>query len=421
MSKPVNFECLDALYGDISFGEPLVSLQKLPVIQRLRHVRLSNIDSVSTPGVAGCSRYEHAIGTAYLALRAGIMQYLSEEERYCFLSAAMLHDSAITPYGHLVEEAMQYIGKSVDHEEKWAILLADAQTEAGGVDLQVYCGRESGLRHWAYEIFESRSEIALDLIFQIIKGIGPLGECVASKLDIDNLDNVPRAAYHMGLLVDRDLPIRIAKGMQLSDDHKHLVFSEKVISDIKTWLDLRRAVYDKFMLSADDFAGKIMLLSATLSALKLNIIHREDWKMTDNIYLNKLLACDHESVSQPLKRWLLYDLWSMSTLMWFHGSRPDYTTMRKFGEILTEKLKRHCFAYGIQDKRAREIVVNLRDRASTKLGFNSNKWVLGVASSKKERFSSNQNRELVDIALEDFGWQPLGTSAEQCNLPFFRP
>ena len=232
MSKPDYFKCLDALYGDITFGEPLVSLQRLPVIQRLRHVRLSNIDSLSTPGVSGSSRYEHAVGTAYLASKAGIIQSLTEEERFCFLSAAMLHDSAITPYGHLVEEAMQYLGVNIDHEEKWALLLADSQTEAGGVDLQIYCGRESGLHQWAFKIFQSRYKIALDLIFRTIKGIGSLGECVAGKLDIDNLDNVPRAAYHMGLIIDRELPIRIAQGMQLSADRKRLVFTDKILPDI---------------------------------------------------------------------------------------------------------------------------------------------------------------------------------------------
>ena len=37
---------------------------------------------------------------------------LNEIERNCFLASALLHDSAITPYGHLIEEAMEYLGQN---------------------------------------------------------------------------------------------------------------------------------------------------------------------------------------------------------------------------------------------------------------------------------------------------------------------
>ncbi|MBC8458506.1 MAG: hypothetical protein H8D67_10980, partial [Deltaproteobacteria bacterium] len=362
----------DSLYGDIVFSEPLASLIKLPVMQRLRHVRLSNIDSLSLPGISGISRYEHAVGVGYLCLNTSIIHSITEEkDRLCFLAASLLHDSAITPYGHLVEEAMQYGGENVDHEARWAVIRSDKEIETGGVDLQIYCGRESGLRKWAFNVFKEDFEQALDLIFNIINGKGGLGRCVKGDVDLDNLDNVVRAAYHMGIEVDRELPIRIAKGMSLSKDKGTLIFSRGVVEELKAWLELRRNVYNRFMLSEADFAGKIMLIAATVSALKSNVLHREDWKLSDTKYMEKLCSCKEKTIQEPVKRWLLGDLWSLSKLIWFKGKRPDYKDLQKFSSLLSKELNRECVAYGIQDKRTREILLNLSDKSSITLGSKS--------------------------------------------------
>ena len=60
-------EVLDPLYGDVRFSEAISELLRTPIVQRLRHVRLSNIDSTAMPGIAGITRYEHSLGVAFLA------------------------------------------------------------------------------------------------------------------------------------------------------------------------------------------------------------------------------------------------------------------------------------------------------------------------------------------------------------------
>ncbi len=71
----------DPLYGDVSFEDPLRALILTPAVQRLRHVRLSNIDSMSLPGFAGSTRYEHALGAAAVAAHLGFFGNLLSEER----------------------------------------------------------------------------------------------------------------------------------------------------------------------------------------------------------------------------------------------------------------------------------------------------------------------------------------------------
>src|SRR5687767_4332179 len=95
---------MDALYGEIEFSSEIYELMGCPLVQRLRRIRLSNIDSVSMPGIANGSRYEHSIGVAYLASRLGFRNRISKSDLLVIQAAGLIHDSAITPFCHLAEE-----------------------------------------------------------------------------------------------------------------------------------------------------------------------------------------------------------------------------------------------------------------------------------------------------------------------------
>ena len=64
MAKPPDITYLDVLYGDVALSDEIADLVGRPLLQRLRHIRLSNIDSLDMPGISGTSRFEHALGTA---------------------------------------------------------------------------------------------------------------------------------------------------------------------------------------------------------------------------------------------------------------------------------------------------------------------------------------------------------------------
>ena len=133
---------VDPLYGLVGFDPAVDGLISSPVIQRLRHVRLSNIDSLDMPGVANVSRFEHVVGTAYLAQRVSQNLRLTGESRLRLVAAALLHDWAISSYGHLVEEALQYAGTGFDHELLWRQIESDEKPEEiGGIERQVLVGR----------------------------------------------------------------------------------------------------------------------------------------------------------------------------------------------------------------------------------------------------------------------------------------
>lgn len=205
---------VDPIYGQIRLTESLRTLVQKPVLQRLRHVRLSNIDSIDIPSIANLSRFEHVLGVAHLASSLGIRSSLTRHELLVLDASALLHDWAITSFGHLVEEGLQYVGTNFDHEQRLReIILGISHDEVLGADLQILAGRGAGIRDWARTLVGHDDEQLLRDIMDHIRGGGRLGRLIAGDIDIDNIDNVFRMAFHMGLDVDRRVPSRLAKAI----------------------------------------------------------------------------------------------------------------------------------------------------------------------------------------------------------------
>jgi len=401
----------DSLYGEIELDAEIYDLMRCPLVQRLRYIRLSNIDSLSMPGIANISRYEHSIGVAYLASKVGFSHLLPRNDKLVIEAAGLIHDTAITPFGHLAEEALRYVSSDYDHEAKWSLLLGpESSDELGGVDLQLYLGRESGLRRWAYRTFERDAEHYLEKIFDAVKGTGDYGKCIATDIDLDNLDNVTRIAHHMGIEVDHNLPLLIASKMVQFTMNREIIFSDDSIDLIEQWLQLREKVYNRLMLSRDDFCGKAMLLFASVSAYEKGYIAPSDWILTDQEFMARLLSIKDNDISKSVERWMLYDLWSLSELVWMHGKPPDFRQIYSFSEEISRMIGRTCFAYRIKDKRTRSLSLHLSSGKQVILGKDPSMWLLGVASPVRRNFSSDENNRIAEIASTFFSTIYLGTS-----------
>ena len=98
----------DPLYGTIHLSEFEYELIQLPEVQRLREVRMCNINSLLITGASQISRFEHSIGVMYLAKvwlenNKKILPYPLKAED--ILAAAILHDMQTGPFGH----SLQYV------------------------------------------------------------------------------------------------------------------------------------------------------------------------------------------------------------------------------------------------------------------------------------------------------------------------
>ena len=410
---------LDPIYGNITMVGPLEDLIRTPAVQRLRDVRQSNIDSLSMPGISNVSRYEHCIGAAHLATRVGFRHQLTEVDAVVLQAAALLHDVFIAPFGHLVEEALRYVGVQFNHEEKASQLLQSgtrAEEELGGVDLQMYVGRQAGIRRWAERTFQFAAAEKLQIIFAAGRGRGPFGHCIAGDVDLDNLDNLTRMAFHMGLEVDRTLPVRVAEAMRECSE-EGIVFSDIVRCMLEEWLHLRATVYRKFMLSREDFVGKVMLIFATVTAYRRNVLGPPQyaWRMTDRELIACLAGSRDPEIRQAIDAWLLSELWPLSDLLWMQGHAPSYAEVLAFGEALSEQLQRPCFCYRIADKRVRRLEVRTQGQVLA-IGREPDRWLLGAAArSRSKPFSTDDSRRIRLAASEFFNTQCLGRADSEAE------
>jgi uncharacterized protein len=412
---------LDPMYGSIEFDESLADLVGRPVVQRLRHVRLSNIDSIDIPSVANLSRFEHVIGVAHLAGEVGFRGGLSRVDDLILRGSALLHDWAITSFGHLVEEALQYVGTAFDHEERFReIVLGKSGDEIMGIDLQIIEGRQTGIRDWARKVAASDGDKLMSGIMDHIRGDGRMGRVIAGDIDLDNIDNLFRMAFHMGVPVDRATPKRLAKAMiALTGEPGEPVFQVAAEPDINAWRQVRREVYTNLMLAERDFVGKLMVLSATVQAYEAGELKSSDWNLVDHDFLVRLLRSENRDVRDTAQRWVTGELWDCTPLRWMSGNRPSYSDLLTFSKELGEVLSRPCFAYGIKDKRDRKLITAFDDGSRREYGQNARQWLLGIGSSKRMAFRSREVERAFGFARNVFKVDVIGPAIKEAQACLF--
>lgn len=411
--KSRRIQVLDALYGPISFSEELSALMSAPVVQRMRHIRLSNIDSLALPGIAGLNRFEHVLGTAHLSTIVGCAGSLRSNERIALQAAALMHDWAITAFGHLVEEAFAYVGSKFNHEGKLHELIASpVSSDIGGVNRQVLRGRETGILDWCNQVFGSEADKYLKVITETIAGRGPMGPAIAGEIDLDNIDNLHRIAFHMGLTIDKGAPARLSRCLLGATDSGCPIFAQDARDDLLHWVELRREVYTHLMLGQPDFTTKLMLLYATVHAMRAEEFTDKDWSMTDVDFVSRLLQSKVKEARETTERWMAGEFWEMAPLLWLSGSVPKYSEVGTFSEALAKEIKHPVFAYRIKDKRERLLTIQFEGGAVDVFGSSSKQWLLGVGSPMKRAFTKPQLVVVRKFASEYFGADVLFEQTE---------
>lgn len=383
----------DALYGRVDVPAPYDQLMWAPEVQRLRHVFLSNVPSFDMPGIAQVTRFEHSVGTWALA-KAHVEHNRSHPEDAIVLqTAAMLHDIAMPGLGHLMEEGFKLGGHSFDHESHLDAIFR-GEIDAGGTAFQIFAGRSAQFR----EILE-KAKVPASVathVLECVRGEGPLGHLVSGTVDFDNLDNVTRMAYHMGLETDRLLPMEIAKAMSVVDGQ--LALPEQYLPLIAKWQALRTRVYQKLMFAPRDFAAKTMLVRMLANLVQLNgtgSIAQEDWCLTYEEFTTKLRRNKTSRMHSIFERLYAGQLFDVVGLYWVGGPFPGLAAIARLDDKVKEVTGVECWAYGIPDKRHRSVKVFVPERGeSVQVGRNPTGWLVGACSPKVIR-----NRSSAAVAL----------------------
>jgi HD superfamily phosphohydrolase len=162
----------DPVHGYIEVEDFALALLDSPVLQRLRYIRQLGFSYLVYPG-ANHTRFEHSLGTMFLADAASRQFGLSDNEHILVVAAALLHDIGHGPFSHASEPLMKkYLNHTHDDVERFM------ENGVGGL-----------LRN---------SGIDPDEVCAVIKGKHPLSSIIHGDLDVDRMDYILRDAYYTG-------------------------------------------------------------------------------------------------------------------------------------------------------------------------------------------------------------------------------
>lgn len=270
----------DPLYGRIEFTEFEYGLIKLSEVQRLRYVRMCNINSLLVTGASEISRFEHTIGVLHLAKRWCSAHKMPDSVARDIISAAVLHDMQTGPFGHsmqyvledneidgnFVHEDLSHGWKSTYHQE----VMAGAS----------FAGRPFGAPAYLGKNWEN--------VAAIIRGEGEYGPLIAGTMDLDNIDNVVRLAFHVGVAERADAAVAEELACNMAPIDGGIFLPKSSIPTIERWQFIRRRLYELLLLDWAEFAAKAMLTRAIERAAAYEIIGADSWIRTDSEFLDHL-------------------------------------------------------------------------------------------------------------------------------------
>lgn len=298
-------EIYDPLYGPISFPSEFVEILSCPEIQRLRHVRMCDIHSLNMPGASNISRYEHSIGTAYLARLFARNITTDQHIIDSFTLAALAHDVMTAPFGHSMEYVLTAEETRFDHVDIEYGLFRDNFSALR--EIPVFAGMGRSLER---KIIKNFGQSVLEEMLKHLKGKSRLSTYIDGTIDLDNIDNVYRLAFHLGLPIRKSIPLELANSMRVCSNAEDNIpcFLSQAKNAIKDWGKTRSNLYSLLINFPGEFSAKGMLTRAIELSIRQKIIDLTCWNLTDEGLLDLLLTEGTPQVKNLIQKLMIGEL-----------------------------------------------------------------------------------------------------------------
>ncbi len=413
---------LDRLYGELHFPSLVSDTLDCPGLLRLREVRMANIPFLSFPSFTGVTRYEHSLGVCHLAGIFADKVGLCDKDRIEVMLAALYHDVATPPFGHAVEEVLSDL-HGFDHEEKLREIIIGKAKDLGGQRTQLFLGRSLKL----HKVCQSTHARALGVDVLRIADIAAgslndtLGDVVCSSgIDLDNIDNVIRAATSMGV---REYGPAVAENLarSLVIDEGRVCIDESFSTYLKSWESARSILYGMIYASIKDFSLQTMLKHALRILANVpaeNQLRETDWNLTDDELIHQRLLLNR-STHDIVIRMRLADLYNCLSFLLIEPkdvsvkTAPSlYAIERQAQDIFRRYIERvlkpkrtdfdlpEIIANMYPDKRIRSAgrpVCFMGQKFITKQELQPKRWILGVFTPHHRKWDQE-----AEIALYDY-------------------
>jgi len=330
----------DRLYGKLNFPSLINELLDCPGLIRLRDIRLANVPFFSFPSFAGVSRYEHSLGVCNLANICAKKLELSEKSRFELMIASLYHDVGTPAFAHAIEEVFN-LKYGFNHEDHLLELILGKNRDIGKNRTQLFFGRTLKLEKVCNSPEAKRIGIDIFNVAEIAIGSvnQKLSNLVRSNgIDLDNIDNVIRAASAMGVAkYSPELPIKLANSF--IQYHDKYAFEEVFRDHIYEWINIRKILYKSIYNDINDLALQAMIKEAVKILIeKEKALAIEDWRITDEeLIYNYLLK--HNSTRTITKRFKLGQAYKCLIKLILKGSTVEEQLRGKINEIISLSYK----------------------------------------------------------------------------------
>lgn len=389
----------DPLYGAVEIDPADKEIFFSPEVQRLRYVRLCNINSIFVTGASEPNRFEHSLGVYHLAKEWARHHYfeLEQNEARILRLAALLHDIQTGPFGH----SFQYI---LEDNKTDDVNFKHQDLEYG--DSSKYHQSISANKSFRGKQFRLSEQLKNDwaLISDTINGEGKLGSLISGSIDLDNIDNVIRLAMHLGIADKKDGLSILSFIEHLDIVDFQLVVSKKAVPFFEKWYAIRQKLYEYLLLDWGDFSAKGMLTKAIEESLIEKIVDIDDWILTDNGLITLLSEegiGEYQYINQIINDLQVGNVYYPITMQ-FTSDISHYKKIstirfkREFEKEFKELsgLKGDVIFHSILDwkKTNRSIsFIEKESKRKIKIGDDSKKLLIGVFSSKHHTSKANSS------------------------------
>ncbi|MEN5274996.1 hypothetical protein [Stenotrophomonas lactitubi] len=386
----------DILHGHIEVDDRematfLGDLLESPEVHRLRNMRQMNFDVPLIQELGRSRRLPHSIGVAHLAYQLTAGKTLHRSTIKSLVAAALLHDAAIPPFGHLVESELKAKDPAFSHEHRLKNLMfgLDGRSNKYG---HVVHGKSARL----IEILDRHGVDPLEVLRAVCPEPGK-GNFISAGVDIDNIDNVHRMACMLGWKGAAENLSDLVSVCKVGDDLA-LEFGSEWQTYLARWADFRNRIYTMIISHPQCIPHNALQADLCRAAVREGIITSDDWRMTEPEFEE---ALRHHPRTKQLAWQLISGCeYILEDYVWVRElSAPLKMSNSEIAEMLidrgvVESSNHTLFIWNENGLISRQIDVRLSGGDNVRFGWGSRSCMIALVRTKRTgRNMTKRDRE----------------------------